>query len=245
MSDDLELNDTNVLLHQLTPFFQCLVLLFQSTDDYFASHSLEVLRKTLTELLTDFEACAEKRSVPKAHIQDAQYALVAFIDELIIRTPSIETHQWITRPLQLDLFGETSAGERFFSRLKELRLQGAASIDVLELYYMCLALGYEGQYRFKEHTTLIIIRQTLFTQIQSIRPFKKLKLCVKPATCEIQLNQKQPRSTIQRNVCAVLMIGILTLVLHGILRIHNSACDKVVTDYQARLQGIARHKPVY
>jgi len=70
---------------------------------------------------------------------DARYALVAFLDE----TMAALSEAW--SPLQLDLFNELSAGDGFYDRLETLR--AAKNVDVLEVYYLCLALGFQGKHR--------------------------------------------------------------------------------------------------
>jgi type VI secretion system protein ImpK len=54
--------------------------------------------------------------------------------------------EWERRPLQLVLFGEQLAGEKFFQYLEECRAQGAARLQSLEVFHMCLLLGYQGKY---------------------------------------------------------------------------------------------------
>jgi type VI secretion system protein ImpK len=50
------------------------------------------------------------------------------------------------QPLQLEMFGDQLAGEHFFDRLEQLRAQGAAKVQVLEVFHMCLLLGFQGKY---------------------------------------------------------------------------------------------------
>lgn len=52
-------------------------------------------------------------------------------------------------PLQLSQFGDHLAGENFFTRLEDLRAQGAPRLPSLEVYYLCLLLGFEGKYRIE------------------------------------------------------------------------------------------------
>src|SRR5262245_60393242 len=70
---------------------------------------------------------------------DARYALVAFLDE----TMAAVSDSW--SPLQLDLFNELSAGEGFYDRIETMR--AAKNVDALEIYYLCLALGFQGKHR--------------------------------------------------------------------------------------------------
>ena len=44
------------------------------------------------------------------------------------------------------MFGEQLAGERFFETLEKLRGEGARRVQVLEVFHMCLLLGFQGRY---------------------------------------------------------------------------------------------------
>ena len=54
---------------------------------------------------------------------------------------------WIVNPMQLELFGDNIAGEEFYHRLTKLMGQPERMKDVLEVYYLCLCLGFQGKYR--------------------------------------------------------------------------------------------------
>jgi type VI secretion system protein ImpK len=80
-------------------------------------------------------------------LEAVKYPLVAFIDETILNSEWKGREAWRERPLQLDLFGETVAGERFFERLEKIRRAGESKAELLEVYYLCMALGFEGKYK--------------------------------------------------------------------------------------------------
>ena len=44
------------------------------------------------------------------------------------------------------LFGDQLAGENFFNRLESLRARGSAHLQALEVFHMCLLLGFQGRY---------------------------------------------------------------------------------------------------
>ncbi len=54
---------------------------------------------------------------------------------------------WLGKPLQLEHFGTFAAGEEFFRRLDAIRAsQDPQRLDVLEVYTLCLCLGFKGKY---------------------------------------------------------------------------------------------------
>ena len=53
---------------------------------------------------------------------------------------------WERRPLQLVIFGDQLAGEHFFDRLEALRSAGGARLPALQVFHMCLLIGFRGKH---------------------------------------------------------------------------------------------------
>src|SRR5690606_10764921 len=55
---------------------------------------------------------------------------------------------WPRQPLQEEIFGDHMAGETFFTRLDELLALGDSEdlADLLEVYQLCMLLGFRGRY---------------------------------------------------------------------------------------------------
>lgn len=83
--------------------------------------------------------------LPDADLAEARYALVAFVDEQVLKSNWPGRGEWMGHPLQLELYREYTAGENFFNRMRILMQQGGASL-ALEIYYLCLVLGFRGAY---------------------------------------------------------------------------------------------------
>lgn len=84
----------------------------------------------------------------RADIEDVRYALIAYLDELVQYSDWSGRIEWRARPLQAELFGETVAGERFFERMAGARHR--KSPEVLEVYLLCILMGFRGMYRMRE-----------------------------------------------------------------------------------------------
>ena len=105
--------------------------------------SYRALRSRLTSLLAESKRCVEENGGDTKG--DAQYAVVALIDETISSSDWEHAEEWGHEPLQVHYFGQFVAGEEFFHRLDAL-LQGGAS-ELLDVYYTCLCAGFRGMYR--------------------------------------------------------------------------------------------------
>ena len=124
------------------------------------------LRETLAQAITLFEAKATAAGVPHEQVIAARYALCTFLDEVAANTPWGEK-VWAQRSLLVQFHNEAWGGERFFLLLARLAEHPARQRDLLELFYLILALGFEGRYRVLENgrTQLAGVRERLAQMI--------------------------------------------------------------------------------
>ncbi|MBV2209503.1 MAG: type IVB secretion system protein IcmH/DotU [Thermomonas sp.] len=111
--------------------------------------NIESFVSEVRQFLDSTERQAIRMGIASEDIYAAKYAYCAAVDEAILMQPSSLRDTWELQPLQLRLFGEHLAGERFFDRLEELRQQGATRLPSLEVYHYCLLMGFEGKYRLE------------------------------------------------------------------------------------------------
>jgi type VI secretion system protein ImpK len=116
-----------------------------------------------------FERDALQAGVNSRMVHEAKYALVAFVDELVVGSTWTKKAEWMSQPLQLALFGEHLAGEGFYQHLSDLRQFGAQFIDALEIYYLCLQLGFMGKYRLQQKEVFLGLQADLRSQIEATR----------------------------------------------------------------------------
>ncbi|MCE5310845.1 MAG: DotU family type IV/VI secretion system protein [Acidobacteriales bacterium] len=104
-------------------------------------------------------------------IKLAIFAVVAFVDESILNLRHPAFADWPRRPLQEELFGHHIAGEVFFKNLQELLASTESQdlADVLEVYQLCLLLGFAGRYSLGGRGELKAIIDATAAKIQRIR----------------------------------------------------------------------------
>ncbi|TCV90683.1 type IVB secretion system protein IcmH/DotU [Sulfurirhabdus autotrophica] len=100
----------------------------------------------MQKFLNDFERNAKKLDASADDIHNAKYAFCAAVDEIILHSKFEIRDNWERHPLQLVMFGDQLAGENFFNRLETLRAKGSAHLQALEVFHMCLLLGFQGKY---------------------------------------------------------------------------------------------------
>ena len=80
--------------------------------------------------------------------QLAFFAAVALLDESVLKLQHPGFADWAQRPFQEEMFGHYRAGEVFFEHLHTLlaRPDSAETADCLEVYCLCMQLGFKGKY---------------------------------------------------------------------------------------------------
>jgi len=114
----------------------------------------EILRRRIKDLLDKIERDGRRSEVSPDGIQMAKFALVAFIDESIFTSEWSRRESWRANPLQYELYGRFDAGEEFFRRVDQLRQRTQENAQVLEIFYLCLVLGFKGRYQLFEQEKL-------------------------------------------------------------------------------------------
>jgi type VI secretion system protein ImpK len=127
------------------------------------------LRKLIGYFLDLFEKNCAAIGMAQDSIAEAKYAIVALMDEAVLSVPGACRDYWISRPMQLDYFGDNIAGQEFYEKLQKLLLQPENKKDVLEVYYLCLALGFEGKYRIANPEERLAIMDDLGRKLRRTR----------------------------------------------------------------------------
>ncbi|MCA9683516.1 MAG: DotU family type IV/VI secretion system protein [Myxococcales bacterium] len=93
-------------------------------------------------------AQAREARYEEIDVVDMTYAIVALADEIALHKGGGIRDFWMQRPLQLHYFNENLAGEGFFHRLNAV-MSDPGRVDVLRVFYVCLLLGFQGQYAIR------------------------------------------------------------------------------------------------
>lgn len=155
-------------LSELAQDFFSMVLLVRRGSE---APSVEAFLSRVEAFFNEMEARALARGYSLEQFRDAQYALCAFLDESVLAAGESKMREYIElHPLQYKFFGVHLAGEGFFERLDSLRSDLKGNLDVLEVYHLCLALGFEGKFRLEHRDQLRYIANTLGQDLARYRP---------------------------------------------------------------------------
>jgi len=129
------------------------------------------LRDQMVEEMKSFEQKSRKAGVQQETVHAARYVLCAVIDEMVLNTPWGNGSAWGSRTLLSMFYNETWGGENFFLMLDNLVKDPGNNIDMLELMYICLSLGFEGRYAAQTngYSELEELRSRLYRIIRTQR----------------------------------------------------------------------------
>lgn len=74
----------------------------------------------------------------------SKYALVAWVDEMLVEASWAHREWWSNNVMERELFNTRECAERFFVNAKEAST--LPQRDALEVYYVCVVLGFRGIY---------------------------------------------------------------------------------------------------
>jgi type VI secretion system protein ImpK len=112
--------------------------------------NVDALRERVVREIKGFEKRALAGGASPQSIRAARYALCATVDDLVLQTPWGQQSHWREQSMVNVFYNEAWGGERFYEILRQLGRSPGQNLEVLELMYLCMTLGFEGQYRVME-----------------------------------------------------------------------------------------------
>lgn len=178
------LNVTDFIGSGRNPILQAaapLIAIASRLQSTVANADIAALRAEATQGVRQFDERMRAAGVPPEDALVARYLLCTFFDSAVLNTPWGAQSDWSGQSLLVMFHKEKSGGEKFFQILERLRAQPARYIDLLELQYVCLALGYEGMYRIDERgaSRLAELQHALSRSIRDQRQIKDEELSVR------------------------------------------------------------------
>lgn len=118
---------------------------------------------------------AEKDALSRGYrpedVRLATFAIVAFLDESVLNSANPAFADWSRMPLQEEMYGHQFAGETFFQNLEGLAARSDSQDlgDLIEIYLLCLLLGYKGRYGLSSPEALRPVTESVAAKLRHIR----------------------------------------------------------------------------
>jgi len=126
------------------------------------------LQAQLKQQLADFEAEATARGVSRGHVDAARGLLCGFVDEVIAATAWGAHERWARQRLQQMHGGVRGAAQDPFDLLQALFEDPVTHAPLIELFYVCIALGFEGRMKNTPHARVRL--DTLAARLRTLLP---------------------------------------------------------------------------
>lgn len=194
-----------------------LQLMARLRTTYSQPNALEVRDRALRQVQA-FEQAARAGGVTADQLDKGRFALCASLDDLAQATPWGADGGWASRPLVLsfrDVLRSTQgvqSGVGFFRLLDEVKQNPGTELHVLELMYLCLSLGFQGQYRASRQgpAELDRIREDVYTII--LRQRQAAAPDLSPHWRGVHAPYKPLRAVVPTWVMAAVALGIVGLL---------------------------------
>ncbi|MDF0673904.1 MAG: type IVB secretion system protein IcmH/DotU [Nitrospira sp.] len=196
----------------------------------------EALQSHLLDIFYQINQAGGDMGIPGGTLRLARYALAAYLDEMVMSSHWGKKHQWPAMSLQSELFNTDLAGQGFFQNLEEIWRGHPLNTDLLELYYLCLALGFEGKYKLQGREQLRALIQDLGRDLQTRRGEV-------PPLLDVPLPSAPPVKPPAAAIPWMLAVGAIALAIvsYGILIISITRNTDAV---KTSLQDLAQKVPL-
>lgn len=175
--------------------------------------SPEILRQRINVLFSSMSQRGRQAGISDDDLREATYAIAALMDEKLDNTSWSGRQAWYAERLQYVYFGETTAGEGFFQRLNVLK-QTPGKEHLVQIYYLCMALGFRGKYGVKGAVGDIQAEQDHARNVvaQHLPPSETISPAGHTsAMLSFGKRRRAPVIVIGAAICAVCVLGFFTL----------------------------------
>ena len=179
------------------------------------------IRTTAQTLFQEMEERGATQRYPDRQIKSAKFALAAFVDETVLNMNLPLRDEWEKDPLQLEYFGEHLGGVKFFERLDDLLKEIKNEADVVEVYYVCMLLGFKGKYKVYMEDQLQQVIKNIADQLKRVGRLQETELSPHWRAADQPKVPDPPRIPLWLKIGAggvVLFAAIVYLVIWVVMR---------------------------
>jgi type VI secretion system protein ImpK len=162
----------NPLLEAARPLLRALC----DMPEYLEDGAIAVLRSMLEQEVRTFQKLCEQANIRRDHVLGARYCLCTALDESAMQTlwgkaGKGSLGKWTTDGLTTTFHEDRDGGDKVYYLIGRLMTEPKEHLDLLEVIYRILGLGFEGRFRVeadgrRKHDA---VRQRIYTEITTQR----------------------------------------------------------------------------
>ena len=192
-----------------------------------------------------FEARARAAGVRREQLLAARYALCASLDDVVLNTPWGSEGPWASASLVATFHQEVRAGDGFFALLQRLVASPGTNLDVLELMYFCLSLGFQGRYRLAQRGSgdLDRVREDLYATIARQRgaaPEAELSPRWRGVDAPYRPLRVQVPAWVAGTAALAILAGVFVWASWGSEAASDAAFERAMAAQPTRMPNLAR-----
>lgn len=129
------------------------------------------LHRHLVDEIKQFDSTLKAQNARPEIALAARYQICSALDEAVMNTPWGAQAGWAQRSLLSLFHKETSGGEKFFAILAKMMENPGSNLELIELDYLLLSLGFEGKFRIdpRGRDQIEVLRDNLYHTIEKLR----------------------------------------------------------------------------
>lgn len=200
---------------------------------------MEQFRAMLDREVRTFQTLCDKASLRREHAITARYCLCTAIDEAASSTLWGGNGVWAASSLAQRFHQDVKGGEKFFLLIGRLTATPEEHIDLLEVMYRILGLGFHGIYGAtpESRRQLEVVRHRLLTVLNGARG------PVEPALSPRWAGEAQGKLKLLRTIPVWTSASILGLILFAVFAWHKFWLLSDAAAVEAEIAQIARLAP--
>jgi|TARA_B110000438_G_scaffold300793_1_gene354025 type VI secretion system protein ImpK len=171
--------------------------------------SLDGYRQRVIKVIKNIKRSGAKVQIANTTLDQLCFFCAAFIDDIVLHESKTSTIGWQNSTLVSELFTVRNGGEVFFSLTNSLREDAFANIELLQVAFVFIQLGYRGRYYGSSQAPLMNLVTELDMTISEL--YRGSAPSLLPDTKQTTAKSKILRSGFQPLTFAVMAAAVLAL----------------------------------
>jgi type IV/VI secretion system ImpK/VasF family protein len=200
----------------------------------------EHYRRFLIRGVKKFESHLKHNDYRDLTIFVCRYLICAFMDEMLLLQPWAKTYFWQDKSFSWQFAHKKLANTDFFAILEKALKMVALNLDILELGYVCLSLGFQGKYRYLENgqKELTIFTDKIYDTIRKRRKeYSRQLFIAMPTINKRRWLLKLPSKRIMFVSAIILLLGIAGAYYYRLLPLNRSIAQSMQA-LQVNIKGL-------